>query len=530
MKHRFMLLLPILVCLPLSSHFAPIAVKARVHAQGSSTSTDVIDPARRIDWSRAGVPGGIPRRADGSCASLDARATAADINNAIAACANGVVNLAPGTYNLSAGVTFRGSSNVTLRGAGPEQTILKFTGTDPCGGLWANVCVIGSSVWSGNIPAANIRNWTAGYARESTQITLDSTAGLSVGSVIILDQMNDTADGGGVVVSDAMGKFSLEGGAPGRPGRAQQQFVQVAAVNGAQVTISPGLSMPNWRTSQQPQVWWWGDTASMIGVENLTVDHSGTTETSGIGFQNAYNCWVKNVKSFNANRNHVWLNQAARIEVRDSYFYGTKNAASQSYGVESFTSSDDLIVNNIFHHVTTPIMLGPNTGSVFAYNYMTDMAYYIPTWMMPGIVGGHDAGTGMILFEGNSGNGFSMDLYHGTGSYATVFRNQLTGSEPGKTQWGNTTPINIWAFNRYVNVVGNVLGTTGYHRVYEDSVAPSATRGWPERSVYVLGYSGAGEYQPLGTDTLVMSTLLRWGNYDYATNHAHWSPDEVPSD
>ena len=104
-----------------------------MHAQGSSTSTDVIDPARRIDWSRAGVLGGIPRRADGSCASLDARATAADINNAIAACANGVVNLAPGTYNLSAGVTFRGSSNVTLRGAGPEQTILKFTGTDPCG-------------------------------------------------------------------------------------------------------------------------------------------------------------------------------------------------------------------------------------------------------------------------------------------------------------------------------------------------------------------------------------------------------------
>ena len=143
---------------------------------------------------------------------------------------------------------------------------LKFTGTDPCGGLWANVCVIGSSVWSGNIPAANIRNWTAGYARGSTQITLDSTAGLSVGSVIILDQTNDAADAGGVVVSDAMGKFSPEGGAPGRPGRAQQQFVQVSGINGTDVTISPGLYMPNWRASQQPQAWWWGDTASMIGV------------------------------------------------------------------------------------------------------------------------------------------------------------------------------------------------------------------------------------------------------------------------
>jgi hypothetical protein len=136
----------------------------------------------------------------------------------------------------------------------------------------------------------------------------------------------------------------------------------------------------------------------------------------------------------------------------------------------------------------------------------------------------------MNLFEGNAGNGFSMDLYHGTGNYATLFRNQLTGTEPGKTQWGNTTPINIWAFNRYVNVVGNVLGTQGYHRVYEDSVAPSATRGWPERSVYVLGYSGTGEYQPLGADPLVMSTMLRWGNFDYATAQIRWSADEVPAD
>jgi hypothetical protein len=311
--------------------------------------------------------------------------------------------------------------------------------------------------------------------------------------------------------------------------RAQQQFVQVTAIAGNQVTVSPGLHMPNWRASQQPQVWWWGDTASLIGIENLTVDHAGSPGMSGIGFHNAYNCWVKNVTSLNARRNHVWLNQAARIEVRDSYFYGTQSATSMSYGVESFTSSDDLVVNNIFHHITSPLMLGPNSGSVFGYNYMIDMAYFLSTWMMGGIIGGHDAGTGMNLFEGNVGNQFAMDLYHGTGSFATLFRNYLTGTEAGKTQWGNTTPVNIWAFNRFVNVVGNVLGTPDYHRVYEDSTSPVATRGWPERSIYVLGFSGAGEYQPLGNDPLVMSTMLRWGNFDYATNQTHWNPDEVPS-
>jgi hypothetical protein len=499
------------------------------HAQAQSGSSEIIDPARRVDWSQAGVTGGIPQRANGTCTTLDATATSDDINAAIAGCAGGVVYLSAGTYNLARGIAFRGVSNVTLRGAGPEQTVLRFTGSDPCGGLHANVCVIGSRIWSGNVPPSNIRNWTDGYGKGGTRITVDSAAGIAIGTILILDQLNDTVDSGGAIVSDLIGRFSLEGGAPGRRDRAQQQYVRVTALDGNVVTISPGLYMPTWRASQQPQVWWWGETALNNGIEDLTLDHTSSNETAGIGFQNAYNGWVRNVKSFSPRRNHVWLNQAARIEVRDSYFHGTKTAASQSYGVESFTSSDDLVVNNIFQRVTTPIMLGPNSGSVFAYNYMIDMAYYLSTWMMGGIVGGHDAGTGMNLFEGNAGNQFAMDLYHGTGSFATLFRNQLTGTEPGKTQWGNTTPINIWAFNRFVNVVGNVLGTPDYHRIYEDSNAPGATRGWPERSIYVLGFSGSGEHQPLGYDPLVAATMLRWGNYDYVTGQTRWNPEEIPS-
>ena len=520
MRRKTLLLLSLIwLCLPTYTHAQP--------------NPSTIDANRSIDWSQAGIPGGIQNRTTG-CSTLNPGATAPQINKAIAACTNGVVYLNAGTYTLSSGITFGGTSNVTLRGAGPDQTILKFTGTDPCGGLSANVCIMGASnIWPGNLPSANIRNWTAGYAKGTTKITLDSTTGLTVGTIIILDQLNDTTDTGGVVVSDVIGTFSLEGGAPGRTNRAQQQFVQVTAINGNQVAISPGIYMPNWRASQQPQVWWWGDTsvtAVMDGVENLTLDHTHAPETSGIAFHNAYKGWVKNVKSINANRNHVWIQQAARIEVRDSYFYGTKNAATQSYGVESFMASDDLVVNNIFQHVTSPIMVGPNSGSVFAYNFMADMAYSIATWMMAGIVGSHDAGTGMNLFEGNVGNQFWMDLYHGTGNLATLFRNQLMGTEPNKTQ-GNTEVINIWGYNRFVNIVGNVLGTSGYHKVYEDSRTPSGTTGHPERSIYLLGYTGALERISSGLpyDPLVVSTMFRWGNYDYATNRTHWDPAEIPA-
>ena len=506
------------------------AVSVIVYNIGASQG--IISADRRVEWSQAGVPGGILKRTT-ICATLNPGATSADINNAIATCSDGVVFLNAGSYTLSSGITFGGRSKITLRGAGPDATILQFTGTDGCGGLYANICIRGASIiWPSYVPSTNIHNWTAGYAKGTTQITLDSTAGLKTGTILILDQLDDTIDPGGVLVSDAPG-FTIEGGAPGRANRSQQQFVQVIAINENQVAISPGIYMPNWRAGQQPQVWWWGDsnaTAIMDGVENLTLDHTNALETSGIAFSNAYTGWVRNVKSLNANRNHVWLDQAARIEVRDSYFYGTKNSASQSYGIESFTTSDDLIVNNIFHHVTAPLMIGPSSGSVFAYNYLIDMSYTVSTWMMAGIVGSHDAGTGMNLFESNAGDQFLMDLYHGTGALATLFRNQLTGTEPNKTQ-GNTEVINIWGYNRRVNIVGNVLGTSGYHTVYEDSLTPSGTTGNPERSIYLLGYTGVLEQisSGLAYDPLVVSSLLRWGNYDYATNQTGWKPAEIPA-
>src|SRR2546428_1934140 len=175
-------------------------------------------------------------------------------------------------------------------------------------------------------------------------------------------------------------------------------------------------------------------------------------------------------------------------------------------------------------------MTGPSSGSVFAYSYLIDMYYTVATWMMAGIVGGHHAGTGMNLFEGNVGNQFLMDLYHGTGNLATLFRNQLMGTEPNKTQ-GNTEVINIWGYNRFVSSVGNALGTSGYHTVYEDSMTPSGTTGNPERSIYLLGYAGVLEqiYTGLAYDPLVVSGLLRWGNYDYATNQTRWNPAEIPA-
>jgi hypothetical protein len=486
----------------------------------------IIAANRSIDWSQAGIPGGIPDRTT-ICATLSPGATAAQINAAIAACNNGVVYLNAGTYNLSTGITFAGRDNVTLRGASPTRTIIKVASPDGCSGYYANICVEGSSIGTPP-PSSNIHNWTAGFGKGATQITLDSASGVSVGSALVLDQLDDATDPGATAYISCSSSVSQENCPVTRTGRSQQQFVRVVSVSGNQVTISPGLHMPNWRASQQPQVWWWGESAEMNGIEDLTLDDTNGTETGGIVFRNAYTGWVKNIRSLNSNRNHIWLFRTARIEVRDSYFYGNKSSTTLSYGVESYMTSDSLVINNIFQHVSRPIMMGPASGSVYAYNYAIDMYYTTPLgWMNASINGSHDAGVVMNLFEGNIGTGFLMDLYHGTGALPTLFRNRFTGKEPGKAQ--NTSVINVWGYNRLANIVGNVLGTSGYHTKYEDSHVAPGTPGSNDTSIYLLGYTGVDETTPLGYDPVAVTTMLRWGNYDYVTGQTQWNAAEIPA-
>jgi len=95
----------------------------------------VLNSSRAIDWSNAGVIGGIPSVSWTQCGSTIAAYTgsASTINNAIAACGqNHYVQLGAGTFNLSDGISFWTTgnippTNVALRGMGADQTHLIFT-------------------------------------------------------------------------------------------------------------------------------------------------------------------------------------------------------------------------------------------------------------------------------------------------------------------------------------------------------------------------------------------------------------------
>jgi len=518
--------LPVLVVLLLLAIAAPRPALAQAWS-------GVLSPSRAIDWSSVGIPGDVPTRTT-ACATLSPGATAAAINSAIQACPTGqVVLLSPGTYNLSSGITFGNKSGVTLRGGGADTTRLVFTGSTGCH-YYGNafVCFDSSDTnWNGG--PSNSATWTGGYSKGTTVITLSNTSNLAPGKMIILDQLNDSVDSGDIYVCEGSPCAGKGGSGAARNNRGQMALHKVVSVTGNSVTITPAIGMPNWRGSQSPQAWWPSRPISNSGIEDLTIDYSSDSSatqgaTAGVMFFNSVNCWMKGVRSLNAMRNHVYLYLSYGTVLQSNYFYGSKTTASTSYGIEWFPAAMTLVENNIFQHVTAPVVVnGPAFGDVIAYNFAVDDNYTAggssPGWMQPMMVH-HSAGDGMLLWEGNDGLGTQADNVHGTHHFSTYFRNHFYGdvyNNPAKT--ANTTTMHFWAYSRFFNVIGNVLGRVGYYNTYETNLSARAT------SVFAFGDPDSGTSQTAGADPLVRTTLMRWGNYDTVTANTRWDSSEVPT-
>lgn len=508
------------------------------HLPGGGTNP--IDVTRRIDWSSAGVIGGIPSGSWTQCGSTisaygtsGARQSAATINTAIQNCtANHYVLLGAGTFWLNTGITFAGKSNVVLRGGGGNTTFIDIINGSGCIIQDAMVCLSGSTSSIFQSP----RNWTAGYAKGTTVLTLANTTSLTTNMLVFLDQIDDQSDTNSVLVTAKRASplfFSQEAGSPGRDCddagvtcRSQQQMVKITAINGNQVTISPGLYMPQWVSGKDPELSYYGtigsDVSTLDGLEELSIDSSSDVNSStNVEFGSCYQCWMKGVRSVRTNsRNHVWMWVSNHNEVRDSYFFGSAGT-SQSYGVEMFYGGDHLVINNIFHKLSGALEFGDSVGSVAAYNYIIDTYYTQPAnWQICSICN-HDAGNAYNLVEGNDTEGmYGHDDIHGTQNFDTAFRNRVDGVETGKAQ--QTTAWQIQAFNRFLHIIGNVIGDTGTHVVYQ-TATPTAIN--DTTAIFFFGY---GACCSVPDDTLVSSTLMRWGNYD-VVNGTRFVSAEVPS-
>lgn len=533
----------------------PLVLALCVQTSAQSTAWNTVLPASRAtsQWALAGA-GAIPARPSpaNNCSTLGTAGqsptftqsvTFTQINSALAACASGkVVFLNAGTYNLTSGVHFHAVSGVTLRGAGADQTIVVPSDYDGCQGAFAGICMGDQDgEYSAGVPTGHTANWTGTngvsgtYTQGATTVTLDSITGLSVGMEIFLDQLSDTTDPGDIY----NGQFGSGTGAqqtcvscqnPNRSGRNQFQTSLVTSITGTgpyTVTVNPPVYMPNFRTAQSPGAWW--PTLQPItgdGVENMTLDGSARASGGGglVVFYNCVQCWVKGVRTIKPLDSHIKMWYGNLFDtVRDSYMVGSTphgGSSSQSYGVDGYTGTANLVENNIMQDVSTALQMEGQTGTVLGYNYVTNTTNYAGDQWMLGAMSEHSPSNNYQLWEGDDTVEFIADDIHGGAFFTTYYRSRSTGLQAGAIQ--QTVPAYNYAWNRYTTYIGNVLGTVGYHNSYQSVAGDGSSNNTCYHSVFTFNWGGnCGSWGVGGgpqDDSLGTATAIRWANYDVVNN------------
>jgi len=471
----------------------------------SQNWSGIIASSRAENWqANAGLPATFP---DGEttaspwqpparttiCSTLTTSTTIAAINSALSSCPAGqVVLLAAGTYSFSSGsINLGNSNNVTLRGAGADQTIFKCSGT--CGFSWENTGESQSS-----------QTWTGGLSQDSTSLTFGGNTGLAANQTTVLAANGVTTDSGGVYVCSNAGTCSTEAG-----NNQQTQTVLITGGSGDTWTISPEVYMPNWASLGSPTETW-TTTSVGTGLEDMTLDFTSNTGNSQIYLSYCYACWIKGNRIINGNGWQIQTQNAKNYLVANNYFYGATTLVSGPPGSIDFnTDSDGLTINNIAQMPAAFYWEGGAAGDVITYNYFRDAYSNSGTQCYPPVIVSHESGVSYILFEGNEVGGIQMDDIHGTQNLDTFFRNLLSSNDPPYTSGCNAGAIQVDGYARFMNMIGNVLGS-GTTTSYQDT--PSSS---PSNPVYIIGTGGIN-------DTVAFNSSFRWGNYDVVTGAVRW--------
>jgi len=465
----------------------------------------ILASSRAINWgANAGLPATFldgettpnawtpPTRTQ--CGSTVAAGTSfATINSDLAACAAGTyLLLGPGTFSSSS-TNINLVNNVTLRGSGADQTFITCSAT----------CAINFK----NTSASSIENtWTGGLSQGSTSLTFGGNAGLAAGQLTILYGLGSTTDTGGVYVCSTSGTCSQSGGNGN-----QSQTVLITGGSGNTWTISPSVYMPNWGTGVPSPTETWETTTVGAGLEDIGFDFTGNTNQVQITLGNCYACWIKGNRIINGYYNQVDTKGSKSYLIANNYFYGATTLVSNPpAGVTMDTDSDGLVINN-FTQLSTFYWQGGAAGDVIAYNYQRDAYSNSGSQIYPPVIVEHESGGSFLLEEGNENSSLQMDNCHGTQNLDTFFRNLAPSNDPPYPSPGNVVSIMLGGIARFMNVVGNVLGSA------ETTTYKSTPSNPQSNAVLSIGIWSAGP-----TDTLAVTSSLLWGNYDVVTGAVRW--------
>jgi hypothetical protein len=516
--------------------------------------------------------GGIPNRTT-ICSTISplggGQDDTVDIQNAIEACPLGqVVMLAAGIFTIAEGKFVQIDRGITLRGVGPGRTILQRTDGAKLNsyipGASASPMIIVGPTEFGNTQTATVL--TADAAAGAYSIEVASTAGFSVGQVVLLDEASGAGwqpdiEGLGQVWASSdyrvvwqkhnPPQLNIDDFGPGQypytPGslgcafsncdRATAEMHQISAISGKTITFDSPVTI-SYRVSHQAQLHYFQmPVVENAGVEDMTLEYG---DDGNLQFLWTAYSWAKNVESTLWLDDGVDLNYSFRDQIEGMYIHNTvwPVPGGGGYAISSSNgSSENLIENSISLQVNKVIVeRASGAGSVVAYNYMDD-GYIEGTeaWIEIGLNGSHFVGSHHTLFEANWGFNIDSDNTHGNAVYHTFFRNWATGFRSKFTTIsgvviddidnlpGNNGPLRAagaHCYSYWNSFIGNVLGTSG--RMNGWSYDGSFTNG--TAGIWLLGWSDLQNYI---VDRNVSATAILDGNFDYVTNSVVWAANDT---
>lgn len=482
--------------------------------------SNTIAPSRAENWaSNAGLPASFtdkggsntetttnpwtpPTRTQSGSTINPSGSASTDLNNintALSNCTDGhYVLLGSGTFQIL-GTVVMYKHSCSLRGSGPQSTVIGMAGS---GVFW-----MGAASGGGSCTATN------GLSQGSTSIVCNSPSGTApaVGDIVRLTQCDtgfsgsrcttgSSADNGGLFVCGYQTTCMTEPATSGSNSSQGQNFL-VTSVSGSStytIGVSHGLYLPNWSTSQTATLAWNGPASNCVGcgLEDMTLDFTGTASTNfEVQLQNAYSSWIKGVRFLGAGSvTSLLVSGVENSLVSNSAFFPEPTIGSNYQpGVQWGAASDSMFLNNICQGSGPWEGTGQNAGNVIAYNYTRDTF----TSYNFNLFWDHHAHAAYELFEGNQAILGADDTW-GTHDFDTFFRNY---SPCWDTPYVMSAARGIFIDNyqRFENLVGNAIGTSGQCSTYQGN--PSST----------------GIIFRVGTDALTRASLLRWGNVSVIT-------------
>jgi hypothetical protein len=457
-----------------------------LHASETHPGAALLPADRLSDWRAGvsvGVPGGIPANRtnliDVTQTPYSADNTGANdaqpaIMKALAkAGENDVVYLPAGTYRVNTPVTIN-KSRVTLRGAGPDKTIVMAYNSGRGGAIDVNFLTAKAGFWDGKNRMVRV---VGSPAKGATVLNLADTkvlANMPKGGTGQICQLSLKNDPKLPVIASGGGEYL------------RKQVTRIVSKTETSVTIAPPLQfdLPD---ALEPMLLCSDFQVEGVGIEDLSINGSNSkTRHAPLMMGQSYGCWFKNVSVVNVPNYHIWMLETLQCEIRHCFASKrTVKMGPDGAGILVTGCSNALIEDNLLVELFPHIEVNTTSGSVIAYNYCDDTGIQ-SSLLGCSINSNHSAHNSYNLYEGNYAPRFQSDGYHGSASHDTAFRNWFHGSSStAKEFW---VCVNLNRFTRYYSLVGNVLGKKGINWSYEK---PDGF-GYNDHLIYAFGFPGMG--------------------------------------